>query len=250
MKNYLYANKIHEIKSVSILILALFFIISFGGTPASSQGMGMKKAPSPRSKQTLTDQISEIRSKLLHLESALEREHRGKSETTSAMTGNMGMQKMGPMGKMKHPSMSGGNKKGMGMMGRMNEKRGHRLPSSLPGFPGMSHIYHIGSTGFFLDYSKDINLSIQQITALNKIKEQITLKNSTVDRKIQGLEQDLWTLTSSDLPEINKIDEKIRAIERLKGEIRLAFIRAVGKAAKVLSPEQLNKLKGMNQDPI
>ncbi len=275
MKNYLFTNKIYEIKRVSILILTLFFIMSFGGTLAYSQGMGMQKPPSPESKQTLEDQISDIRSKLFNVEVALERRHQGKSEMMGTIAKKMEMNKMAMMGmeKMekgmnsnsmqKMPSMdSSGNqmtpkskmnkmrRRGMKMMGRMNENRADDLPSSLPGFPGMSHIYHIGSTGFFLDHSDHIKLTRQQKVTINKIKEQIILGNSVTDREIQQLEQDLWVLTSSDQPDIAKIDEKIRGIEHLKGNMRNAFIQAVGKAAKVLSSEQLNKLKGMNQDPI
>jgi hypothetical protein len=27
------------------------------------------------------------------------------------------------------------------------------MPSALPGFPGASHLYHVGAGGFFLDYA-------------------------------------------------------------------------------------------------
>ena len=134
---------------------------------------------------------------------------------------------------------------GMKMMGRMSKNSSALLPSSLPGFPGVSHIYHIGATDFFLDHSDHIRLTVQQKTTLNQNKEKATLDNSTMDRKIQKLEQDLWVLTSSDQPDIKKIDEKIGEIARLKGKMRLAFIQAVGQAARVLTSKQLEKLKGM-----
>ena len=44
----------------------------------------------------------------------------------------------------------------MGMKGRemMGGKgmAGMKTPAALPAFPGTSHIYHIGATGFFLDH--------------------------------------------------------------------------------------------------
>lgn len=273
MKNCLF-NNTRQSKFIPINILILLFSILFRGASAFSQGMGMKNHSSPESKQTLPDQLSEIRSKLFQLEIALEKKHQGKSEVTRDTANKMGMKKMGPMGKTKPQGMSGGpmqkspkmakprdamnpqpKLRGMGMMGkemmgRMNKKSSALLPSSLPGFPGVSHIYHMGSTDFFLDHSGHISLTTQQKTTLNQIKEQTTLENLTMDRKIQELEQAHWVLTSSDQPGLKKIGEKIREIERRKGDMRLAFIQAVGKAATVLSSEQLEVLKGMKDHSI
>lgn len=269
MKTFLFRNNSGEIK---IILLALFVLISISAldrTLAYAQGMGMKNHPSPDSEKTMTDQISEIRSKLFGLETALEMKHQGKTGRIASGTDKTGMNKMGPMGQMQPNGMNGGPMRsrpkmanppggmspgpkmngtgmmGMKMMGRMNKKSSALLPSSLPGFPGVSHIYHIGSTDFFLDHSDHIRLTVQQKTKLNQIKEQTTLDYSTKDRNAKKLEQDLWVLTSSDQPDIKKIDEKIGEITRLKGKMRLAFIQAVGEAARVLTSEQLEQLKGM-----
>ncbi len=243
MKYFLLHNKIPNFKLIPITLFILFMIILFWGTPAYSQGMGMKKHPSPESKQTLTEQISEMRSEVFRLKTALEKEHQGKSGMTGSITKKRRMKKEGSRSKMQEPGMMG-----MKMMGRMNEKSNAFLPSSLPGFPGMSHIYHMGSTDFFLDHSNHISLARKQKRTLNKIKKQVALENSTNDRRVQQLEQDLWILTSSDSPDIKLITQKIREIEQQKVEMRLAFIQAVGEAAKVLSSEQLEELKGMKQD--
>ena len=42
----------------------------------------------------------------------------------------------------------------------------------LPGFPGASHLYHVGATGFFLDYSAALKLTTDQQAALKRIKEE------------------------------------------------------------------------------
>jgi len=262
MKAYLFHNGICKFRFFLVNILILFISIGLGGTSAYSQGMGMgmKKHSTPQPEKAMTNQISEIRSKLFKLETALEKKHQGKPEVVAGMTKKMGMKPHGsPMQKMPNMNMPGGKMKpksnmggmmGMKMMGRMNKNSGPPLVSSLPGFPGISHIYHMGSTDFFLDHSEHISLTIQQKTMLNQIKEKATLENLTEDRKLQQREQDLWLLTSSDQPDIKKIDEKIREIERLKGSMRLAFIQAVGKAAKVLSSGQLELLKGMKHTSI
>jgi len=133
------------------------------------------------------------------------------------------------------------------MRGSMSSQRGmsKKVPSSsLPGFPGASHLYHIGASGFFLDHPQHISLSVTQQKSLNGIKEKSMLDQSDMDRRIEDAEQDLWVLTSVDSPNVVKIEGKIQAIEKLRSTQRMNFIRAVGGAAKVLTPEQRNALLG------
>lgn len=136
----------------------------------------------------------------------------------------------------------------MGMKGRemMGGKgmAGMQTPAALPAFPGTSHIYHIGATGFFLDHPEHIKLTTEQETALNQAKEKSLLEQASFQRKIDDAEQELGTLTSSDKPDANKIDAKVRAIEKLRSDQRLAFIRSVGEAAEVLTDEQRQSLSG------
>ena len=135
--------------------------------------------------------------------------------------------------------------KGMGMMGRNPTAGGMSMPTTLPGFPGASHIYHIGETGFFLDHPLHISLTNEQQKTLNQIKERALLANSTFDREIDEAEQQLWVLTSSEQPDATKIDTKVREIEKLRRDRRIAFIRAVGDAGKVLTDDQRQTLIGM-----
>ena len=139
---------------------------------------------------------------------------------------------------------------GSDMMGRMRGSMKARGPSnmaptaSLPGFPGASHLYHVGSTGFFLDHPEHITLSTEQQTALNRIKVKTSLDRATFDRRIEEAEQELWTLTAADAPDTAKIEARVRSIDTLRGDQRLAFIRAVGEAGKVLTVDQQNALLG------
>ena len=130
------------------------------------------------------------------------------------------------------------------MMGRVRGMSNMAPTASLPGFPGASHLYHVGGTGFFLDHPQHITLSTQQQTALNRIKEKALLDGSSFERRIADAEQELWTLTAADTPDAAKIDPKVRAIEKLRADQRLAFIRAVGEAGKVLTSDQQAALLG------
>ncbi len=152
------------------------------------------------------------------------------------------------------PEMGGGMVMGqmmkmMGMgempMGGMGSPATMNMPSTLPGFPGASHLYHIGATGFFLDHSDHITLMLEQRTALNQQKERTLLQQAELQRNIEQAEQELWLLTAADQPDAVAIEQKVQEIARKRGEQRLAFIRAVGEAARVLTDEQRKQLTGM-----
>ena len=70
------------------------------------------------------------------------------------------------------------------------------------------------------------------------------LDQRTAERRIEEAEQELWTLTAAEAPDVAKIEEKVRNIERLRGDQRLAFIRSVGEAARVLTADQRSVLLG------
>ena len=148
-------------------------------------------------------------------------------------------------------STSGGRmaRSGMRAMGCcMAEMKGMgstaRPTTSLPGFPGRSHLYHIGAEGFFLNHPQHITLSVDQQARLNRIREQALLTNSTYERQAAEAEQALFVLTGADLPDTVKIHEQLRVIAELRAEQRAAFIRAVGEAAQVLTDSQRDALLG------
>ncbi|WP_152565047.1 periplasmic heavy metal sensor [Methylobacter sp. BBA5.1] len=166
----------------------------------------------------------------------------GKSMKTPCeqpMTKGMQMKGMDMMKMM--GMMHGGNQGGMGMM---NMDQSALPPSALPGFPGTSNIYHIGATGFFLDHPEHLNLSSEQNSLLNKIKEESGKEQEELQNKVEALESELWTLTGSNEPDIRKITDKVKAIETLQAEKRLSFIQAVGKAANTLDQKQREALVG------
>jgi hypothetical protein len=162
----------------------------------------------------------------------------------------MGGQGMASMGMMEDDGMEMMGMMGLGSMGQAGMKGMGKMKtaSGLPGFPGASHIYHIGATGFFLDHPEHIALTTEQQTALNRFKQKALLEKSSSQRKIDEAEQELWTLTSSDRPDAATIEAKVREIEKLRGDQRLTFIRTVGEAAKVLTDDQRKTLLGMSDN--
>jgi Spy/CpxP family protein refolding chaperone len=119
------------------------------------------------------------------------------------------------------------------------------MQTNLPGFPGASHIYHVGATGFYLEYADKLGLSTQQRTSLNDVKQRTLVDQSNRQRKIDEAEQALWLLTAAEQPDAASVEAKIREIEKLKADQRLEFIRSVGEAAKILTDDQRRMVLGM-----
>lgn len=116
--------------------------------------------------------------------------------------------------------------------------------STMPGQPGASHLYHIGSTGFFLNHAKHITLTAEQKLTLNRLKERAFLDRTTAQRRMGQAEQDLYILTGADQPDPAKIQTKVAEIEKLRTDQRMTFIRAVSEAVNVLTHDQHQALLG------
>ena len=259
------ATRIKNFQIVLILVAVLFLLSLVSLRTVSAQSSTAKGSPhtnhtsgkSTTGDQSLAAQIQDLQTKVAKLEMTLQQKHDGKmgsgmkSNPMKDMMGKgmgkkvgMGMatmsgQRMSEMGMMNGKGMSG-----MAMMGQMKGMGQMQMPSALPGFAGASHIYHIGATSFFLDHSQHITLTQEQQVKLNQIKEKVLLGQATFDRWISQAEQELWVLTSSDTPAAAKIETKIREIEKLRSDKRIAYIRAVGEAARVLTDEQRQSLVG------
>ena len=164
-------------------------------------------------------------------------------------SGGMGGMSGGPSGGM--GGMSGSSPGGMEggcCMGSMGQAPGS-MQTSLPGFPGASHIYHVGATGFYLEYADRLGLSTSQKTSLNDIKQRALVEQSNQQRKIDEAEQALWLLTAAEQPDAAAVEAKVREIEKLQADQRLGFIRAVGEAAKILTDDQRKVVLGLAPMP-
>jgi len=162
-------------------------------------------------------------------------------EGMSGMKGMSGMSGAKQSQGMQGMDMTMG-KDAMNVMGAM--PGGAMAQSAMPGVPGVSHLYHIGAAGFFLDHQEHIQLSAEQQKKLNQIRENALLEKATADRNVEEAEQQLWKLTAADQPDFAQIEAKVREIEKLRGDQRLTLIRPVVEAAKVLTEEQTKILLG------
>ncbi len=169
----------------------------------------------------------------------------------------MGNQQGSSGGGMNMGSNSGGGmnmdqEMGLGMMGRDPSfaARGVAdVSASLPGFPGRSHLYHVGATGFFLDHDDHVQLTDAQRADLARIKAVAQRGHTEVLSRIAAAEHDLYVVTSADGFSREAVDAAVRRIAALYVERRLAFIQAVGQAASVLTNAQRRTLVGTASAP-
>ncbi len=122
--------------------------------------------------------------------------------------------------------------------------------AGLPSATGAPHIYHLGADTFFLDQAKAVGLTEAQQKRLTALKEKSAVAYATTQRKIDQGEQDLWVLSSSETPDITKIETKIGEIARLTGQQRMDFLRTVGGAVGVLSDAQRKAIASMQPDAM
>jgi Spy/CpxP family protein refolding chaperone len=225
-------------------------------------------AATPMRDAALAQQLAQLQARVAQLEAALAKSApavtpppaitvpapamAGMAAGPTPPAGMMGMmdRMMGMMDKMMPPAGTAPMPSGASMpapsasMNNMSGGAGAMTQSSVPGIPGASRLYHIGATGFFLDHPQHITLTTEQQAGLNKAKESALLAKKNADRAIEQAEQALWLLTAADQPDTTQIEAKVREIEKLRGDERLTFIRAVGDASKILTEEQRKTLIG------
>ena len=79
---------------------------------------------------------------------------------------------------------------------------------------------------------------------LNRLKEKAMLERASEERRIDQHEQELYALTGADQPDTSRIQAKVAEIEKLRGDERMNFIKAVGEASNVLTNDQRMALMG------
>jgi len=105
---------------------------------------------------------------------------------------------------------------------------------------------HIGGIEALItneELQEDIGLKKEQKEQIRKIHFEIQKKlvNLTKDRELKEIE--LRELLSEENPDMTKIENIVREISSLEAEIKLTRIRQLLELKKMLTEEQLNKLR-------
>jgi Spy/CpxP family protein refolding chaperone len=102
---------------------------------------------------------------------------------------------------------------------------------------------------FMLDHRAELGLTPAQTQELERIRSDFQKEAIKLDADQRVAEMDLSGLLRSDPVDINRVEAKIREIERLRGDFRLGRIRAIERGKAQLTAEQRAKLAAMLGDP-
>lgn len=99
-----------------------------------------------------------------------------------------------------------------------------------------------------LSHRDELGLSPAQVQALERLRMEYQREAIKKDADLRVAEMDLATLLKADAVDLAKVESKVREVERARGDLRLARIRAIEQARAQLSPDQRAKLSAMLND--
>lgn len=94
-----------------------------------------------------------------------------------------------------------------------------------------------------LRHRTELGLSADQVKTLEDLVEGFRKDAEARAGGVEAAEQELAGLLKADSPDMKQVEAKVRAIESLRAELRLARIGTIAKGRAVLSPEQRTKLE-------
>lgn len=110
--------------------------------------------------------------------------------------------------------------------------------------PEASHLLHLGVPRFFTDYRRRLGLSDEQLETLRQSQRTALAKWTEHQSAIDAFEVRVWVLTGDPDYEERELEKVLASMTETRGAQRMAYIRAVRDAARVLTPEQRLLLTG------
>ena len=92
-----------------------------------------------------------------------------------------------------------------------------------------------------LNYQDYLRLTPEQVKKLEQLRDNFQRQSIRHDADTRILEVDIAELLDQPNVDMAKVETKIRAVEKLRADLRIARIRAVEQAKAVLTPEQRKK---------
>ncbi len=118
--------------------------------------------------------------------------------------------------------------RGMGM-GRMSDLLGREHPL----------------LSLALRHRQELGLSADQVKTLEELIQRFGKDAEARVSRIETAEQDLAALFKADSVDLGKVESKVREIETLRADLRIARIKTIVEGRAALTPEQRKKLEGM-----
>ena len=98
---------------------------------------------------------------------------------------------------------------------------------------------------FILDHREQLALTPEQATRLETLRQEFTRESIRRDADLRIAEMDLTALLGQSPLDQAKVEAKIRELEKLRADLRIARIRTLEQGRAVLTPEQRTKLQAL-----
>lgn len=96
-----------------------------------------------------------------------------------------------------------------------------------------------------LNRRDELNLSNDQVRNLERLRSDFEREAVKNEADLRMAELDLAEVLRNEPLDLKKVEAKIREIEKLRAELRLARIRAIEQGKGILTGEQRDRLRGM-----
>lgn len=96
-----------------------------------------------------------------------------------------------------------------------------------------------------LDRREELSLSSDQVKNLERLRTAFEREAVKKQADLRVAELDLSEILKAESVDVKNAEAKVREVERLRADIRVARIRTIEQAKAVLSPEQRDKLRAM-----
>lgn len=115
--------------------------------------------------------------------------------------------------------------------------------------------FSFGATGseapvitIILDHRREMGLTPAQVQELERIRTAFQRDSIKLEADRRVAEIDLESLLASDPVDVQAAEAKIREVERLRSDLRVARLRAIERGKAQLTPEQRSKLSALLGD--
>ena len=100
-----------------------------------------------------------------------------------------------------------------------------------------------------LRHRNELGLSPDQVRSLERLRADFQRTAIRLEADLRLAETDLATLLDAEVADLGQVEAKLREIERLRSDLRLARIRTIEQGKAQLSSEQRKKLQNLLSEP-
>lgn len=95
----------------------------------------------------------------------------------------------------------------------------------------------------------ELRLSADQVKTLEGLVERFRKDAEARSRQIEAAEQEVASMLKADPADLNQVESKVRAIQALRADLRIARIRTIEEGRAALTQEQRQKLQALTAAP-